>query len=349
MRRIKIDTTEIGPGNPCYIIAEAGVNHNGKMSLAKKLIGAAKKAGANAIKFQTYSTERLVTPHSEKAAYQRAGHSDRESQYQMLKRLELSDDDFQSLSDYAEKNNITFLSSPFDEESADFLETLDVPAYKVGSGELTNIPLLQHIAHKNRPMILSTGMATIGEVETALHAIQKTGLQDIVLLHCISGYPSAIGTQNLLAIQTLEHTFHVPVGFSDHTEGVMAAIIAVSLGAVVIEKHLTLDKKMDGPDHKASLEPDEFADLVHAVRITESALGDGIKRPSPIEEDVTKTARKSIVAVKKIPRGTTITGSMVCIKRPGTGIPPALLDSVIGMKARRAIKKDQVLSWEYIG
>jgi N-acetylneuraminate synthase len=348
MENILIGGKAIGAGRPCYIIAEAGVNHNGKRALAIKLIDAAKKARADAVKFQTYSTDHLVTPLSKKAVYQRKGRSDPESQYEMLKKLELSKEDFTYLAAYAKKKKITFLSTPFDEGSVDFLETLDVPAYKIGSGELTNIPLLRSIACRNKPVILSTGMATLGEIEASLAEMKKAGAQDIILLHCISAYPSDIIIQNLRAITTLQRTFNLPIGFSDHTGGVMAAIIAVSLGAVIVEKHLTLDNSMEGPDHKASLNPSGFARLVQVIRTTEAALGDGIKKPSAAESDIIRTARKSIVAERDVTKGSTITAAMVAIKRPGTGIGPAFLDAVIGKRACRDIKRHTPITWDCI-
>ena len=344
--KIKIGNKLIGEEEPCFIIAEAGVNHNGSVELAKKLIDIAKEAGADAVKFQTFKAENVVIKHAEKAEYQKTVKE--ESQYEMIKKLELAEEDFEELADYAKEKGILFLSSPFDKESVDLLYELDVPAFKVASGEITNFPLLKHIAKKEKPIILSTGMATLGEVEDALNVIRSEGVKDVILLHCVSNYPAAMEDVNLRAIETLKQAFKIPVGFSDHTLGITASIAAVALGACVIEKHFTLDRNLPGPDHKASLEPDELKEMVKAIKDVGTALGEGIKRPTKEEEEIKKVARRSIVAKVDIPKGAIITEEMLDVKRPGTGIDPKYLSFIIGRKTNKDIKKDKILIREMI-
>lgn len=344
MRKVEIGNWLVGEGEPCFIIAEAGVNHNGDLTLAKKLIDVAKKAGASAIKFQTFKAEEVVTRDAEKAEYQKGTSDAAESQYEMIKMLELSEGNFEELSAYAREKGIMFLSSPFDKGSVDFLDQLGVPAFKVGSGEITNFPLLRHIATKGKPVILSTGMSTLGEVEEALEVIQKEGLEDIVLLHCVSSYPARIEDMNLKAMETLRQAFQRPVGLSDHTLGITIPVAAAALGACVIEKHLTLDKNLPGPDHKTSLEPGELKQMVNAIRDVERARGNGIKRVTKEEEENKKAARRSIVAKVDIPEGAIITEEMLDIKRPGIGIEPRNLEGIIGMVAKVTIARDEVLA-----
>ena len=329
--------------NPTFIIAEAGVNHNGDVDVAKKLIDAAKEAGADAVKFQTFKAENIVVKNAEKAKYQKVIAKE-ETQYEMLKKLELSDDDFKDLADYARKKDILFLSSPFDEESTDLLYELDVPAFKIGSGEITNFPLLKYIAKKEKPIILSTGMSSLGEVEEALNVIKSEGIEDVILLQCVSNYPARIEDVNLRAMETLKQSFKIPVGFSDHTLGITASIAAVASGACVIEKHFTLDRNLPGPDHKASLEPDELKEMVKAIRDVEKALGDGIKRPTKDEVAIKRVARRSIVAKIDILEGAIITEEMLEVKRPGTGIPPKYMDMIVGRKAKENIKGDEIIA-----
>ena len=345
---MKIANKLVGDGGPCFVIAEAGVNHNGDVELAKKLIGAAADAGADAVKFQTFKAESVVTTNAEKAEYQKETTDVKESQYDMIKKLELTESNFKELADYAKKKDILFLSSPFDKESADLLDGINVPVFKVASGEITNFPLLKHIAEKGKPIILSTGMATLGEIEDALRVIREVGVDDVFLLHCVTSYPAKMEDVNLRVIETLKLAFKLPVGFSDHTLGITVPIAAVSLGAVVIEKHFTLDKDLPGPDHKASLEPDELEEMVVAIRDVEKALGDGIKRPTKEEEEIKKVARRSVVAKVDIPEGAIITEDMLDVKRPGTGIAPKYMEMIIGMKARKGIRKDEIVTWEII-
>ena len=344
--KVEIGNKLIGEEAPCFIIAEAGVNHNGSVELAKKLIDAAKDAGADAVKFQTFKAEKVVTQKAEKAEYQKTAKE--ESQYDMIKKLELSEYDFMELADYAKKKGIIFLSSPFDKESADLLDEMNVPAYKIASGEITNFPLLKHIAKKKKPIILSTGMATLGEVEEALNVIRSEGVEDVILLHCVSNYPAKMEDVNLRIMGTLKQAFKIPVGFSDHTLGITVPIAAVALGACVIEKHFTLDRNLPGPDHKASLEPDDLKEMVKAIRDLERALGDGVKKPTKDEEEIKKVARRSIVAKVDIPEGTIITENMLDIKRPGIGIEPKYFDPVIGMRAKKDIKKSDIVTWKMI-
>ncbi len=347
-KKIRIGNRIVGEKQPCFIIAEAGVNHNGSVEMAKKLIDTAKEAEVDAVKFQTFKTEEIVTKSAKKALYQKETTGLEESQYEMLKKLELKEDDLKELASYAEKRGIIFLSSPFDEESADLLEQLKVPVFKVGSGEITNFPLLKHIAKKEKPIILSTGMATLGEVEEALNVIRSEGVEKVILLHCVSNYPAMIENVNLRAMETLKQAFKLPVGFSDHTLGITASIAAVALGACVIEKHFTLDRNLLGPDHKASLEPDELKEMVKTIRDVEKALGDWIKRPTINEEEIKKIARRSIIAKIGISEGTVITEDMLDIKRPGTGIEPKYFNSVIGMRAKKDIKKSAIVTWKMI-
>lgn len=335
---------------PCFIIAEAGVNHNGDLNLAKKLIDIAADVGVDAVKFQTFKAEKLVLQDTDKAEYQMKNTGSEESQYQMLKKLELTESNFEELKDYAKKKNIIFLSTPFDDESADFLDNIGVPLFKIGSGELTNLPLLQRIAKKNKPVILSTGMATLGEIEEALYTLINEGLRDIILLHCITSYPAKAEEANLNIIKTLRSCFKLPVGLSDHTLGINVSLAARVLGACVIEKHFTLDKKLPGPDHRASLNPEELRALVVSIREIESALGDGIKKPTKEEEIIKKSVRKKLVACVEIPNGSIIVEGMVTLKRVGTeeGIDPKYLPNILGKRTARKIKINSPIKWTMI-
>jgi N-acetylneuraminate synthase len=346
MKEIRIGERIIGMGQPCYIIAEAGVNHNGDLRIAKKLVKAAANAGADAVKFQTFSADSIAARTAEKAAYQKRTSDKSESQYKMLKRLELPEEAFVILSEYAGKCDIEFLSSPFDIKSAELLASIGVRAFKIPSGEITDIPLLEKIGEYKKPVILSTGMAEMDEIREGIAAIRRTGAQQIVLLHCVTSYPAPLESANLLMIPTLAKEFDLPVGFSDHTEGIIAAILARALGACVIEKHFTLDRNLPGPDHRASLEPSELAGLVREIRLAESALGDGRKHIGKTEAAIRKIARKSLVTAAAIPKGTRITRDMIDMKRPGTGIETKYLNVVVGKRAGKAIRKDTVLQWD---
>lgn len=348
MNILTIGDKKIGKDQPCFIIAEAGVNHNGDITLAKQLIEAAVDAGADAVKFQTFRADAIVTFTAEKAAYQKETTASEESQYEMIKQLELTYQEFNELYDYAGSKGIIFLSTPFDEESIGFLDELGVPAFKIPSGEITNILLLKKIAETKKPIILSTGMATLGEVEEAVTHLRQHGARDIILLHCTTSYPASIHSVNLRAMETLRCAFKVSVGYSDHTEGITIPIAAAAMGAKVIEKHFTLDQSLPGPDHRASLEPVELKAMVLAIRDVERAFGDGVKCPCAEEMAIKKVARKSLVASADIQVGDILKKSDLTIKRPGNGIEPKYLDVLIGKRVRKAIFKDQVITWDMV-
>jgi N-acetylneuraminate synthase len=343
---IQLMGTSVGFGYPCFIIAEAGVNHNGSLDAARKMVQAVARAGADAIKFQTFKAEKLTTVHAPKAAYQAATTGEHENQLEMLRKLELSEADFKKLFDECHKNNILFLSTPFDEDSADFLASLDMEAFKVSSGEITNLPFLAHVARKGKPVILSTGMSYLNEVDVAVRTIQSAGNHDLVLLHCTSNYPADPADVNLRAMTTLGQAFQVPVGFSDHTMGIEIPLAAVAMGACVIEKHFTLDRSLPGPDHQASLEPTELEALVKGVRKVEVSLGHGRKEPVEREANTAAVARKSIAARVDIPAGTTLNETHFMMLRPGTGLPSAMLQYVVGRTARVDISAGTLISFE---
>jgi len=345
---IRIGNREIGGWRRVFIIAEAGVNHNGDLRLARKLVDAAARAGADAVKFQTFSAERLVTSKSPKAKYQRETTDAKESQYKMLRKLELLPEAHRELKLRAEKRGLVFLSTPFDTDSADLLEKLGVTAFKIGSGELTDLPLLSHIARKGKPVILSTGMSTMAEVRQAVQALQKEGLQEIALLHCVSAYPAPEVDINLRAIESLCREFEMPVGYSDHTRGIRAAALAVVSGASIIEKHLTLSQKLPGPDHRMSQEPKGFATMVRDIRNIETLLGNGVKQPMKSERDTRSVARKSVVALVDIKKGRPLTREMLGVRRPGLGIQPSELESLVGRMLRADVLAGTVLTSEML-
>ncbi len=350
MNTLVVGHKKIGPPEPVFIIAEAGVNHNGDLELAKKLIAVAAEAGADAVKFQTFSAENLVTGTADQAEYQRKNIGKTESQFEMLKRLELPKAWHSELQTYATEKNILFLSTPFSEPDADFLETLNLPAYKIPSGEINNLPYLHHIAKKNRPMIISTGMSTLAEVKTAVKTVQAAGNNEIIILHSTSNYPPSLASLNLLAISTLQAEFpDCLVGYSDNgAPGVAPEIIATTLGACVIEKHFTLDKTMAGPDHLASLGPTELKEMVQAIRQTTTMLGNGVKECQPEEISIKAMARKSLISKHEISAGQVLTLNDIIIKRPGNGIPPTELERVIGKKTNTIIPADTVITWEQL-
>jgi N,N'-diacetyllegionaminate synthase len=343
---LTIDGRPIGAGAPVFVVAEAGVNHNGDPDLALRLVDAAADAGADAVKFQTFRTAALVGRGAPKARYQLETTGPDGDQFQMLERLELPRDVHAALQARAVKRGLVFFSAPFDVESADLLDALAVPVFKIPSGEITNLPLLRHVAGKARPLILSTGMATLDEVAAALSAIAAAGDPPVALLHCLSAYPAPVPEVNLRAMDTLRARFGVPVGFSDHTEGIDIALAAAARGAAVIEKHLTTDRTLPGPDHRASLDPADFASMMRGVRRVEAALGDGVKRPMPSEIDTRAVARKSLVAARAIRAGEVLTADCVAIKRPGTGISPADMERALGRAVRRGLAPDEVIDWE---
>lgn len=329
--------------NSIFIIAEAGVNHNGDMKLAKKLVDAAKSAGADAVKFQTFKAECLVSKTAQKAEYQKQAAEAEESQLEMLKKLELTYSGFKELKEYCAQKGIVFLSTAFDLDSIDFLESLEIPIFKVPSGEITNLPYLIKIAGTGKPVILSTGMSDLEEVEWALKVLRENGAGAITLLHCNTQYPTPFENANLLAMPALKERFGVAVGYSDHTLGIEAPIAAVALGAAVIEKHFTLDKNLEGPDHKASLDPQELTAMVTSIRNIEAALGDGIKKPSASEMLNKPAARKSIVAKRNIAKGEIFTENNLTIKRPGNGISPMRWFEVLGTSAARDFCEDELI------
>jgi N,N'-diacetyllegionaminate synthase len=327
------------------IIAEAGVNHNGDMSMARRLIDVAAEAGADLVKFQTFQASRLVTTDAKKAEYQSNATGGDETQYAMLRKLELTREMHLELIEYCRTRGIGFFSTGFDEQSVDMLVELGIDRFKIPSGEITNLPYLRHIGRYGKPVILSTGMADLHEIGMALDVLESAGTKraQITVLHCNTEYPTPMSDVNLRAMLTIRDTFGVEVGYSDHTSGIEIAIAAVALGATVIEKHFTLDRSLPGPDHKASLEPQELSAMVSAIRNIEAALGDGIKRPSPSESKNIGIARKSLVASREIRAGEIFTESNLTIKRPGTGISPMRWDEVLGHKATRDFAKDDLI------
>ncbi|MEW5820226.1 MAG: N-acetylneuraminate synthase [Cyanobacteriota bacterium] len=344
---IKIGNRTIGEdGSPVFIIAEAGINHNGDVGLAKRLINVAYEAGADAVKFQTFKANKLISSRAPQGDYRTTG-----VDIKLIEKLELSLQHYIELIDYCEELGIEFLATPFDFGSVNLLQKLEARAYKVSSSDLTNIPLLKHIASKNVPILLSTGMGYLREIEEALFAFSSIMKQPInhlpvVLMHCVSHYPAPMNEINLNAIPTMKSTFKLPVGYSDHTRGVEAAISAVVMGACVIEKHYTLSRNFPGPDHKSSVEPDELKFLVESIRNIETALGDGIKKPARCELSSIHINRKSLVAGCEIKSGTVITEKMLEIKRPGTGIEPKYYDLILGQKPIKDILEDEILNWD---
>ncbi|MFW6029920.1 MAG: N-acetylneuraminate synthase [Halanaerobiales bacterium] len=326
-----------------FIIAEAGVNHNGSIEIAKEMIVKAAWTGADAIKFQSFNADKLVLRNAAKAEYQKETTGDRDTQYDMLKRLELDYNKHQEIKEYCQFNDIIFMSSPFDLESIWLLNNLGMEIWKIPSGEITNLPYLKAIGQLNKKIILSTGMANLGEIEKALDVLSNAGNNEIVLLHCNTDYPTKMLDVNLRAMQTIKDAFKVNVGYSDHTAGVEVPIAAVAMGAKVIEKHFTLDKSMRGPDHRASLEPDELKLMIDSIRNIEIALGDGVKRPTESELKNKLVARKSIVANKDIKKGDKFSEENLVIKRPGTGINPMLWENVLGREAKRAFKENELI------
>ncbi|HWZ21751.1 MAG TPA: N-acetylneuraminate synthase [Cytophagaceae bacterium] len=332
------------------IIAEAGVNHNGDYELALKLIDAAKEAGADIVKFQTFIPELLVSKNTQKAEYQKASAGEDESQLEMIKKLSLDFNAFVLLKKYCEKVGIEFLSTPFDLISLDFLNSLNMSIFKIPSGEITNLPYLKKIGQIGKPVILSTGMSRLGEIEEALEVLISSGLTNdqITLLHCNTEYPTPMKDVNLQAMNSLSVTFGMKSGYSDHTTGIEVPIAAVAMGATIIEKHFTLDKNMEGPDHKASLNPQELKDMVNAIRNIELAIGSGVKRPTTSELKNINVARRSIHLQNDIQEGHIIKESDIIMKRPGNGISPMQMEKVIGKKIIKSLKADEMLKWEYL-
>jgi sialic acid synthase SpsE len=334
----------LGGGSPCYVIAEAGVNHNGEVALARRLVDAAAEAGADAVKFQTFDPTALAAVDAPCAEYQ--GGADAGPQRAMLERLTLTAEAHRELKARAEARGLVFLSSPFDERSADLLADLGVVALKVPSGEVTNLSFLRYLARKGRPLLVSTGMCDLDDVRAAVDAVRSAADPPLALFHCVSSYPAAAADANLRAMDTLRESFGCPVGFSDHTPGIAVSLAAVALGAELIEKHLTLDRSMSGPDHAASLEPAELAALVRGVREVEAARGDGVKRPRPAELAVAQVARKSLHYRVDLAQGARLGAGDLIALRPGTGVPPAMEEQMVGRRLRVPVRAGRALREE---
>lgn len=325
------------------IIAEAGVNHNGKLNLALELCRSAKEAGADIIKFQTWKTEKIITGNVAQAKYQKENTQTEDTQFEMLKKLELSYDDFKKIKEYCDELGIQFASTADEEESLDFLIELGIPFIKIGSGDIMNIPYLRYIGSKGLPVILSTGMSTLSDVDLSIQALKEGGCSNITLLHCTTSYPCPYENVNLRAMNTLHNCFRCPIGYSDHTMGQEAALAAVARGAQVIEKHFTLDRSLPGPDHIASTEPQEFSNMVKAIRNVEMALGNGKKEPTQAEKETSKVVFKHIVASRNIFAGELLDANNMCVKRNESGISARYWDLMVGRKAKRAYAENEAI------
>jgi len=332
MEKVKIGDKHIGNNEPTFIIAEGGLNHNGDVDIGKELIKEAKKCGADAIKFQSYHTGEFI---SKKSEY-----------YELFKSLELSEEEFYELKKYAEKIGIKFISTPLDLKYVDILNKMNIPAFKIASGDLTFYPLLEKVAKTDKPVILSTGMANILEIWEAIEVLRNNGCKEIILLHCISSYPTPYEDVNLNAIKTLKRIFNIPVGYSDHTLGIIAPIVSVALGADVIEKHFTLDRNMEGPDHTLSADPEEFKEIVDNIRLVEKMLGGGEKIPMPSERDVIIEARRSVVAKRSIKKGECLSPDNLSFKRPGKGIETKYLNIILNKKIKNDKEEDEIINWD---
>jgi len=333
----------IGQGQRCFVIAEAGVNHDGDVARAHRLVDVAADGGADAVKFQTFEPDKLVSSHAAMAEYQVANTGTRESQAALLRKLVLPRSAYAELEQHARERGLVFMSTPFDETSADFLEELGVPAFKIGSGELTNHRLLSHVARKGKPVLLSTGMADLVEVLDALEVLRASGCSEVGVFHCVTSYPARPEDANLRALETLTAALHVPVGWSDHTEGIAVALAAVARGAVMVEKHVTTDRSLPGPDHKASLSPDEFNAMVRAIREVECSLGDGRKVPRAVELPLIVAARRSVHVARELPQGHMLASADLVVLRPGDGISAARLPALIGRTLARPVSSGHKL------
>ena len=342
-KEIKISEKCVSDSKPVFIIAEAGVNHNGSIELAKKLVYEAKKSGADCVKFQTFKASRVVTKSADKALYQLKVTDPDESQIEMLRKLELSSEAHKELIDYCQELDIVFLSTPYNEEDVDFLDDLGVTAFKLASISCIETSFLRYVAKKNKPVILSTGMASLADVDLAVSVFREVGNNNLILLQCTTNYPSQPEDANLLAIKTMKESFKLLVGYSDHMQNDIGCVISVAMGACVIEKHFTLDKTLPGPDHSCSATPSEFSALVRDIRVAENIIGDGIKIPSPVEVINAAGMRRSLVAKKAIKKGQIFTSENVTLKRPASGISPQYYDQVIEKIASQDIDIDMVL------
>ena len=347
-KSITINNRKVGKGEPAYIIAEAGLNHNGSLKLAKQLVDAAIEAGCDAVKFQTYNSNKRISSKVKAVRYAEKIIGTEETMFEMFKRLELSQDDQRELFAYAREKGVEIFSTPFDFESVDFLESLDIGVYKIASMDLLNLPLIKYIAEKGKPVMLSTGMSTYGQVEEAVEVVKQAGNPNLILLHCNSSYPASLDEMNLKVIETLKKAFNVPVGLSDHTFGLFASHTAIVMGTDVIERHFTLDKMLEGPDHIMSSDPEEFAELVDISLKISTVLGDGIKRIQPSEYETINIQRKSLYASRNIEKGTIITEDMIDIKGPGGGLLPKYLPVVIGRMAKELIEADHPINWQVV-
>ena len=345
---ISIGQRQVGPGHPTYVIAEAGSNHNRDLDTARRLIDAAVDAGADAVKFQTYTAEGLYSRNTPTMSYLADSDlvGERETVWELIKRIELPWEWHADLAAHAATRGIDFLSTPFDESAVEALEAVDVPAYKIASYEVNHLPLIDACARTGKPLLLSTGMASLGDIERALDVANAAGLSQIAVLHCAIAYPPAFSDLNLRAIPTLASAFGLPVGWSDHSMGHTADVVAVTLGACVIEKHYTLSRDQEGPDHPFALEPDELAAMVTAIREAEASLGSPVKRATTAEAEMFRLGRRSLVAARAIEQGCALTREDVAVKRPGTGIPVEQLDIVVGRVAARDIADDDILTWD---
>lgn len=348
MKKIKIGNRLVGEGEPCFIIAEAGSNHDGKLEQAKQLIDIAADAGADAVKFQTFLADKIVAKTKERASYLDKLVSKDETMHDIFKKLELPRKWLKELFDYAYSKGLIFLSTPFDEEAVDLLDEIGVKAFKVASFEIVHLPLLRHIAKKGKPIILSTGMANLSDIEEALETIYQEGNEEVIVLHCGINYPLSFEDVNLRAMLTINQAFQVLVGYSDHTMGITVPITAVALGSSVIEKHFTISRKLPGPDHPFAMEPNELKTMVQEIRNTEKALGSPIKRRTKSEEEMYKLGRRSIFAIKDIAKGKVITREDLAILRPGLGLHPRFLEEIIGRTAKVDIRKDDPITWDNV-
>ena len=338
----------VGPGHPCYVIAEAGANHNRDLPTALRLIEVAAEAGADAVKFQTYTAEGLYSRHTPDISYlkEKGLVSDRESVWELIKRVEIPWEWHAELAAHAAGHGIAFFSTPFEEAAVDVLESVNVPAYKIASYEVNHLPLIERVARTGKPVLISTGMASLGDIERALDTAGAAGAHDLMVMHCAVNYPPRFADLNLRAITTLQNAFQVPIGWSDHTPGHTADVVAVTLGACAVEKHFTLSRNQNGPDHPFALEPGELKSMVTAIREAEAALGSSVKRVTEAEADLYRLGRRSIVAARDVPAGGELSREDLAVKRPGFGIPVDALDQVVGRHVATDVEADQVLQWD---